>query len=130
MRRDRVDDLVGRHDDVDHLEVLLQPVADEAAAGVDQLAQLQVGRLHRGDVVARDRRVEVARVQPRVAGQVVDHRLGLCSAHMQVCMRRACMQVCVQVCVQVQLHMQGGEGRTCNNKCSLCNSNHTWNEMC
>ena len=99
MRRDRVDDLVGRHDDVDHLEVLLQPVADEAAAGVDQLAQLQVGRLHRGDVVARDRRVEVARVQPRVAGQVVDHRLGLCSAY-AVCRRRACMQVCVQVCVQ------------------------------
>ena len=81
MLRDRVDDLLGRHDDVDHLEVLLQAVADEATAGVDQLAQLQVGRLHRGDVVARDRRVEVARVQPRVARQVVDHRLGLCSVH-------------------------------------------------
>ena len=112
MRRDRVDDLVGRHDDVDHLEVLLQPVADEAAAGVDQLAQLQVGRLHRGDVVARDRRVEVARVQPRVAGQVVDHRLGLCSAYAGV--HAARMHAGVRAGVRaVQLHMQGGVGRAC-----------------
>ena len=108
MLRDRVDDLLGRHDDVDHLEVLLQAVADEATAGVDQLAQLQVGRLHRGDVVARDRRVEVARVQPRVARQVVDHRLGLCSAHAHAAVhaaRRRCACNAHAGVHAVQLHM-------------------------
>ena len=39
MRRDRVDDLVGRHDDVDHLEIRLEAVADEDAAGVDELGK-------------------------------------------------------------------------------------------
>ena len=119
MRRDRVDDLVGRHDDVDHLEVLLQPVADEAAAGVDQLAQLQVGRLHRGDVVARDRRVEVARVQPRVACQVVDHRLGLCSAYAGVHAARMHAGVRAGVRAGAAAHARWRRSYM-HNKCSLC----------
>ena len=55
----RIDDLRLRDDDIDHLEVLLQPVADEAAARVDELPQPQVGRLsHMGEarVASRSRR--------------------------------------------------------------------------
>jgi hypothetical protein len=41
----RVDDLVRRHEDVDHAEVLAQAVPDEQTAGVDEVAQLQVDGL-------------------------------------------------------------------------------------
>ena len=72
-----VEHLLRRHSHVDHLEVLLEAVPNKDAASVDQLAQLEVGRLHSGDVVRRDGRVEVPRPQPREARQVVDHRLRL-----------------------------------------------------
>ena len=57
-----VEHLLRRHSHVDHLEVLLEAVPNKDAASVDQLAQLEVGRLHRLDVMTRDRRVEVAHV--------------------------------------------------------------------
>jgi hypothetical protein len=53
----RVDDLVRRHEDVDHAEVLAQAVPDEQTAGVDEVAQLQVDGLG-GRVVERERERE------------------------------------------------------------------------
>ena len=44
---DRVVNLRGRHDQVDHLKVLLQAVPDKDDALVDQRAQANVGRLER-----------------------------------------------------------------------------------
>ena len=46
-----VDHLLRRDHNVDHLEVVLEPVADELAAGVDEVAQLLVRGLERGQVL-------------------------------------------------------------------------------
>mgnify|MGYP001193798074 CR=1 FL=1 len=69
--------LLGREREVDDLEVLREAVADEAAARVGELAELDVRRLHRGDVVRRHRRVQIARVEPREAREIVDDGFGL-----------------------------------------------------
>ena len=57
-------DLLRRHRDVEHAQVGLQAVADQHAAGVHQVAQLQVRALERGQVPPRQRRVQVARNLP------------------------------------------------------------------
>ena len=63
MRREGAD-LRRRHRNVEHAQVGLQAVADQHAAGVHQVAQLQVGALERGQVPPRQRRVQVARDLP------------------------------------------------------------------
>mmetsp|Transcript_6704 Transcript_6704/g.19281 ORF Transcript_6704/g.19281 Transcript_6704/m.19281 type:complete len:251 (-) Transcript_6704:3212-3964(-) len=63
--------LGGRHHDVDHAEVLLQPVPHQQAAGVHQMSQLQVGALACGQVLAALRQVQVPRNNAREAGEIV-----------------------------------------------------------
>jgi len=48
-----VDDLLRWHNDIDGLEVMTQVMAHKDAARVHQVAQLQVGLLHGGQVVGR-----------------------------------------------------------------------------
>ena len=57
--------LRGGHEDVEHAEVLLEAVADKDGARIDEVAQFEVRRLVRGQVVPRLRRVQVARHLPR-----------------------------------------------------------------
>lgn len=61
------------HQQVDDPEVLLQAVAHEADARVDEEAQLQVRGLERGQVLGGDLGVQVSRFDARVLGQVVHH---------------------------------------------------------
>lgn len=49
------------HDDVEHAEVLLEAVAHKDGARIYQVAQLEVRRLVRGEVVPRQRRVQITR---------------------------------------------------------------------
>lgn len=56
--------LLGRHRNVEHAQVGLQAVPDQHAAGVHQVAQLQVRALERGQVPPRQRWVQVARDLP------------------------------------------------------------------
>lgn len=56
-----LDDLLRWHDDVDGLEVMTQVMAYKDAARVHQVAQLQVGLLHGGQVVGRHLGVQIAR---------------------------------------------------------------------
>ena len=72
---DCVDDLRLRHVDVDDPKVLGQAVPDEDAAQMQQQPQLLVGDLQRYEVVRREGRVEIARLDPRVRREVVDDRL-------------------------------------------------------
>ena len=51
----------GTYEDVDNFEVLAEAVADNDAAALDEVPQLAVGQLERGQVLGRDGRVQVAR---------------------------------------------------------------------
>ena len=70
---DSVDDLIGRDDQVDDTEVILQAVADKSDSVVDQKAQLQVRRLERRQVFRRRRHVQITRLDARELGQVVHY---------------------------------------------------------
>ena len=52
--------LLGRHGDVEHAQIGLEAVADQHAAGVHQVAQLQVRAFECGQVPPRQRGVQVA----------------------------------------------------------------------
>ncbi len=54
-------DLLRWHDDVDGLEVMTQVMAHKNAARVHQVAQLQVGLLHGGQVVGRHLGIQITR---------------------------------------------------------------------
>ncbi len=56
-----VDDLLRWHDDVYGLKVMTQVMAHKDAARVHQVAQLQVGLLHGGQVVGRHLGVQITR---------------------------------------------------------------------
>lgn len=56
-----VDDLLRWHNDIDGLEVMTQVMAHKDAARVHQVAQLQVGLLHGGQVVGRHLGVQITR---------------------------------------------------------------------
>uniref|UniRef100_A0A182IMQ3 Uncharacterized protein n=1 Tax=Anopheles atroparvus TaxID=41427 RepID=A0A182IMQ3_ANOAO len=71
----RIDDLLRRHDDVDHAEVVLEAVPNERDAAVDEIAQLLVRVLQRRQPLAAEVRVQVARFDAGEFGQIVDHLL-------------------------------------------------------
>ena len=68
----RVDNLFGRHDDVDNFEIVLEAVTDENAAGVDEIAQLFVRRLERGQMFRTKIRVQIAGFDAREFRKVID----------------------------------------------------------
>ena len=61
------------YDDVDDPEVLLESVSDKDYADVHQVAQLEVGGLEGRQVLGRDVRVQVARLDTRELGQIINH---------------------------------------------------------
>lgn len=67
--------LAGRHNYVEHAEVLLEAMAHKNAAAVHQEAQLEVGLPQGDEREWGNARVQVARLQAAVLGKVVIHRL-------------------------------------------------------
>lgn len=63
----------GCHHQVDDTEVLLQPVAHELDAHVDEETQLQVRGFEGGQVLGGDLGIQVSRFDPGVLGQVIHH---------------------------------------------------------
>ena len=72
-QRHRVDDLILGHDQVDDSEVLLEAVTDEDDAAADQIAQLQVTRLQRRQMLARNVGVQVSGLDARKFRQIIHH---------------------------------------------------------
>lgn len=68
-----VDDLIGRDDQIDDPEIILQAVADKSDPVVDQKAQLQVRRLECRQVFRWRRHVQIARLDARELGQIIHY---------------------------------------------------------
>ena len=68
-----VDDLTGRHHQIDDTEIVLQSVTDESDPVVDQESQFQIRRLERRQVFRRRGHVQIARLNARKFRQIVHH---------------------------------------------------------
>ena len=81
-----VDDLLGRDDDVNHLEILFQAMPNENASGVDQITKFQVRVLQLRDEMPTRRWIQIAWYQTTESRQVIVH--GLDRANVVVDYRR------------------------------------------
>ena len=72
-QRHRVDDLIFGHHQIDDSEILFETVADENDALTDEIAELQVARFQRRQMLAGNVGVQITRLDARKLRQIVYH---------------------------------------------------------